>query len=128
MTGDDVVVLADQDRVGKSECADAASNLRDLRVGVRASIPRRGNQPLDRSVLESQVIASLICSGSLLISCFHLVAGLPPTLNFAAIFQCFRRSATAYEQKKFSEYRGDIRGAATEITGRLQEQQPKLAG
>jgi hypothetical protein len=64
MTGDDVVVLADQDRVGKSECADAASNLRDLRVGVRASIPRRGNQPLDRSVLESQVIASLICSGS----------------------------------------------------------------
>jgi hypothetical protein len=53
---------------------------------------------------------------------------LPPTLNFAAIFQCFRRSATAYEQKKFSEYRGDIRGAATEITGRLQEQQPKLAG
>jgi hypothetical protein len=60
MPRNDVAVLARQYRVGKSECADAAGNFRDLRVGVRPGISRRRNQSLDRPVLKSQAITRLI--------------------------------------------------------------------
>jgi hypothetical protein len=99
MTGDDVAVLADQDRVGKSECADAARDLRDLRIGVRASISRRGNQPFDRPMLKSQLIAILIGGGGSVSFVAHfmfpLVAELPPPPEFRGNFSADSANAVA---------------------------------
>jgi hypothetical protein len=39
MPGDDPVVAVDQDRVGEPELADAAGDLRDLRLGMRPRVP-----------------------------------------------------------------------------------------
>ena len=55
MAGDDIAVLADQDRVGEAEGADAAGDLGDLRIAVGAGIAGVGNQPLDRPLLEAEV-------------------------------------------------------------------------
>ena len=52
VTGDDVAVLADQDRIGESERADAAGDLGDLRVAVGARVARRRNQPIERPELK----------------------------------------------------------------------------
>jgi len=99
----------------------AARNLRDLRVGVRASISRRRYQSFDRPVFESQPIASVIEGGSGLgfIAHFMFPFGrrLPPTLIFAAIFLQIPRTLLrprSAQQKKISQFRGNV--SATNIT------------
>ena len=45
-------VLANENRVGEAERADAACDLGDLRFAVGACVPRRRDQPIDRPELE----------------------------------------------------------------------------
>ncbi|MFO1183950.1 MAG: hypothetical protein U1E56_04105 [Bauldia sp.] len=54
MTGDDIAVLADPDRVGEADGADAAGDLGDLRLTVGAGIPGVGRQPRQRPVLDDE--------------------------------------------------------------------------
>ena len=94
VAGDDVAVLADQDRVGEAERADAAGDLGDLRVAVGAGIARVRHQPLERPVLDAEpsvgVVGDRVQRRRSSIA-FLRASPTPPTPNFAALFSRRRR-------------------------------------
>ena len=47
MAGDDLVLVADQNRVGEAEASDAVGDLSDLLPGMGARVLRVGSQPCD---------------------------------------------------------------------------------
>jgi hypothetical protein len=71
--GDDVAIVADQDRIGEAEGADAAGDLGDLRIAVSAGIARVRDA--------SQASASLILLGFGV--CDQLTLFEPPNLAIA---------------------------------------------
>ena len=52
MPGDDLVVIADQDRVGEAELLDAVGDLPDLLLGMGAGVSRVRPQACDRHGLD----------------------------------------------------------------------------
>ena len=59
MPGYDSASLIDQHRVGKTELADAPGDLRDLRIGVRASVPGiRDQRPALRAAARSPSVTA----------------------------------------------------------------------
>jgi hypothetical protein len=55
VSGDDLVFIADQDRVGEAEALDAPGDLRDLLLRVGAGVARIGAQARNRHLLDSDV-------------------------------------------------------------------------
>src|SRR5665811_1742509 len=56
MTGDDVAFRANEYGIRKPECLDAAGDLRDLRVVMRARVARRRDEPRYRPHFQTQAI------------------------------------------------------------------------
>jgi hypothetical protein len=52
MAGDDLVRIADQDRIGEAEPPDAVGDLSDLFLGMRSGVPAVRTQPGDRHRLD----------------------------------------------------------------------------
>src|ERR1019366_8816637 len=71
MAGDNAAVGSNENGVGKSECLDAAGDLRDLRVTMRAGIARRRDEPRDRPNFQTQSI-----NGGYCVSVAHFLAPL----------------------------------------------------
>ena len=115
VAGNDVAVVADQDRIGEPERPDAACDLGDLRVAVRARIARRRHQPIERPELKPQAPAILGRDLRPLGSCHLPPPATPPTLNFAANFRglvVHRTNARMASKKDFAEFCGDFCSAA----------------
>jgi hypothetical protein len=55
VSGDDLVFIADQDRVGEAEALDAPGDLRDLLLRVGAGVARTGAQAGNRHLVEGDV-------------------------------------------------------------------------
>src|ERR1039458_3039888 len=71
MAGDNAAVGGNESGVGKSDCLDAAGDLRDLRVTMRAGIARRRDEPRDRPNFQTQSI-----NGGYCVSVAHFLAPL----------------------------------------------------
>jgi hypothetical protein len=59
MSGDDLVIITDQDRIGEAELPDAVGDLPDLLLGMGTGIPGTGSQAGDRHRLNDHGLHAL---------------------------------------------------------------------